>query len=178
MLSGARISTILPIRPSVVLVPRSDGSANGNVVVYFAASRIEQVRRMSKLRVLLADDHPALLEIVESMVEPEFEVVGKVADGKSLLETAKRLNPDVIVTDISMPNLNGIEAVKKLKESGSRAKAVFLTGHSDRDILRACLDAGAVGYVVKPRMTTDLLPALREALAGRIFFSRTLERSN
>ena len=137
-----------------------------------------QDMQIRKLRVLLADDHPYLLERVESIVEHMFEVVGKVADGKSLLEAGKKLNPDVIVTDISMPNLNGLEAVKKLKACGSRAKVVFLTGHSDQDIISACFEAGAIGYVVKPRMTSDLLPALREALAGRIFCSGTAAASN
>jgi len=80
---------------------------------------------MRKLRVLLADDHPSVLRMVENTLEPMFEIVGKVADGKSLLEAAGKLDPDLIVTDISMPILNGIEAVKNLKESGSRAKVVF-----------------------------------------------------
>ena len=126
---------------------------------------------MSKLRVLLADDHLNMLEMVRSILEPLFEVVGKVGDGKSLLEAAAKLNPDVIVTDISMPILNGIEAVRALKESGSRLIVVFLTVHSDHDFVRACIDAGASGYVVKPRMATDLLVAMQEALAGRIFIS-------
>jgi DNA-binding NarL/FixJ family response regulator len=95
-----------------------------------------------------------------------------------LLETALRLQPDVIITDISMPILSGIEAAKRLKESGSRAKLVFLTVHSDPDIVRACLNAGASGYVVKPRMDTDLVPAVREALASRIFLSPTGDQQN
>jgi DNA-binding NarL/FixJ family response regulator len=88
------------------------------------------------------------------------------------------LQPDVIITDISMPILNGIEAAKQLKESGSPAKVVFLTVHSDPDFVRACLNAGASGYLVKLRMATDLLPAIREALAGRIFLSPTADHQN
>jgi DNA-binding NarL/FixJ family response regulator len=88
------------------------------------------------------------------------------------------LQPDVIITDISMPILSGIEAAKQLKESGSRAKVVFLTVHSDPDIVRACLNVGACGYIVKPRMDSDLLPAVREALAGRIFLSPTDNHEN
>jgi DNA-binding NarL/FixJ family response regulator len=88
------------------------------------------------------------------------------------------LQPDVIITDISMPILSGIEAAKQLKESGSRAKVVFLTVHSDPDVVRACLNAGASGYVVKPRMDTDLVPAVREALAGRIFLSPPGDQQN
>ncbi len=126
---------------------------------------------MSKARVLLADDHPNMLQMVESILEPLFEVVGKVADGKSLLEAVSELNPDVIVTDISMPLLNGIEAAKALKESGCRSIIIFLTVHSDGDFVRDCIDAGTSGYVLKRRMATDLLVAMREALAGRIFIS-------
>ena len=133
---------------------------------------------MSKLRVLLADDHPNLLQMVENIVEPILEVVGKVPDGKSLLEAAAKLHPDLIVTDISMPILNGIEAVKKLKESGCRAKIVFLTVHSDHDFVRACFEAGAAGYVLKPRIDTDLLIAMQAALVGQSFTSPNLTYRN
>jgi DNA-binding NarL/FixJ family response regulator len=129
---------------------------------------------MRKLRVLLADDHPNMLRIVETILEPMFEVVGMVADGKSLLEAAGKLNPDLIVTDISMPILNGIEAVKNLKESGSRAKVVFLTVHSDNEFVKVCFEAGASGYVLKPQMATDLLIAIREVLAEHRFTSPNL----
>ena len=125
---------------------------------------VERDCQMRKLRVLLADDHPSVLRMVENTLEPMFEVVGKVADGKSLLEAAGKLDPDLIVTDISMPILNGIEAIKNLKESGSRAKVVFLTVHADLEFVKVCFEAGASGYV-KPQMDTDLLSAIRAALA-------------
>jgi len=127
-----------------------------------------------KVRVLLADDHPLLLKAVVNHLEPTFEIVGRVADGKSLFESAMKLQADVIVTDISMPILNGIEAANKLKVSGCRSKIVFLTVHSDPEFVRACLATGALGYVVKFQMETDLLPAIQEALAGRIFISPPL----
>jgi DNA-binding NarL/FixJ family response regulator len=133
---------------------------------------------MSKVRILLADDHAGVRELVEGMLEPQFEVIGTLGNGKALVETARRLQPYVIFTDISMPILSGIEAAKQLKESGSRAKVVFLTVHSDPDIVRACLNVGACGYIVKPRMDSDLLPAVREALAGRIFLSPTNNHEN
>jgi DNA-binding NarL/FixJ family response regulator len=129
---------------------------------------------MSKWRVLLSDDHPNMLRMVETILEPIFEVVGKVTDGKSLMEAAAKLNPDLIVTDISMPILNGIEAVKNLKESGSRAKVVFLTVHTDNEFVKLCFETGASGYVLKPQMATDLLFAVRAALAGRSFTSPNL----
>ena len=124
-----------------------------------------------KVRVLLADDHPLLVKEVANLLEPAFEVVGRVTDGKSLFESAMKLQADVIVSDISMPILNGIEAANKLKVSGCRSKIVFLTVHSDPEFVRACLATGALGYVVKFQMETDLVPAIQEALAGRIFIS-------
>jgi DNA-binding NarL/FixJ family response regulator len=129
---------------------------------------------LSRIRVLLADDHPRLLDRVEHFLEPEFEVVGKVADGQALFDEAMKLKPDVVVTDISMPVLNGIDAAEQLKESGCKSQIVFLTVHSNSDFVRRCLSTGAFGYVVKLRMTTELAPAIREALAGHIYVSRWL----
>jgi DNA-binding NarL/FixJ family response regulator len=129
---------------------------------------------LGKVRILLADDHLDSLETIERHLEPEFEVVGKVLDGRLLLEEAMRLKPDVIVSDISMPLLNGMEAADQLKESGCQSRIVFLTVHSDPDFVRACFATGALGYVVKSRMMTELVPAIREALAGHIFISNHL----
>jgi DNA-binding NarL/FixJ family response regulator len=126
---------------------------------------------LGRARILLADDHPDLLKAVERQLELEFEVVGKVLDGQRLLDEATRLKPDVIVSDISMPLLNGIEAADQLKESGCQSRIVFLTVHSDPDFVRECLAAGALGYVVKSRMIAELVPAIREALTGHIFIS-------
>jgi DNA-binding NarL/FixJ family response regulator len=133
---------------------------------------------MRKLRVLLADDHPNVLRMVENILEPMFEVVGKVADGKSLLEAAGKLDPDLVVTDISMPILNGIEAVKNLKESGSRAKVVFLTVHADFEFVKACFEAGASGCVWKPQLVPDLFFAIRAAVAEHSFTSPNLTCRN
>jgi len=133
---------------------------------------------MRRLQVLLADDHPNMLRMVENILEPILEVVGEVPDGKSLLEAAAKLHPDLIVTDISMPILNGIEAVKELKESGCRAKIVFLTVHSDNEFVRACFEAGATGYILKPRIDTDLLIAVQAALEGHSFISPNLTYRN
>jgi DNA-binding NarL/FixJ family response regulator len=133
---------------------------------------------MGKVRILLADDHAGVRELVEGMLQPTFEVIGAVDNGKALVETALRLQPDVIITDLSMPILSGIEAAKQLKQLGSRAKLVFLTVHSDPEFVRACLNVGACGYIVKLRMDSDLLPAVREAFAGRIFLSRTNDHEN
>jgi DNA-binding NarL/FixJ family response regulator len=126
---------------------------------------------VGRARILLADNHPDLLKAVERHLEREFEVVGKVLDGQLLLEEAIRLKPDVIVSDISLPRLNGIAAADRLRESGCQSRIVFLTASSDPDFVRACLATGALGYVVKSRIGAELLPAIREALAGHIFIS-------
>ncbi len=126
------------------------------------------------MRILLADDHPHFPEIEERLLETEFEIIGKVGNGQALFEEAMRLRPDVIVTDISMPILNGIEAATRLRESGCDSRIVFLTVHADAEFVRRCLSAGAFGYVAKSRIVSELLPAIHEALAGNIFVSREL----
>jgi DNA-binding NarL/FixJ family response regulator len=126
---------------------------------------------VNKVRILLADDHPHFPELVESLLGPAFEVIGKVGDGRALSDAALNLKPDVIVTDISMPVLNGIEAVDELQRLGCTSRVIFLTVHSDPDFVRTCLGAGALGYIVKSRVALDLLPAIHEALAGRLFIS-------
>jgi len=126
------------------------------------------------VRVLLADDHPSFLAVAKRLLEPEFEVVKTVRNGEALIDEAAKLTPDVIVLDISMPKLNGIEAARQLKAAGSTAKIVFLTVHEDLDYVRGALAAGAHGYVIKPRLASDLLPALREVLASGRFVSPTI----
>ena len=128
------------------------------------------------MRIILADDHPDMLAVVAKLLETLFDVVGMVGDGESLLEAASDLQPDVLVLDISMPVITGIEAARRLKKSGNAARIVFLTVHEDPDFVRASLAAGAFGYVVKPRVATDLVVAIREALAGRIFISPPLSK--
>ncbi|SRR5882724_12957937 len=137
-------------------------------------SHIRRTGQPMKARILLADDHPRFPELEQHLLESEFEVVGKVGDGQALLEEAIRLKPDVIVTDISMPILNGIEAVDRLKESGCESRVVFLTVHCDPDFVRRCLSTGAFGYVAKSRIASELVLAIREALEGNIFVSQHL----
>ncbi len=126
---------------------------------------------MKRVRILLADDHTEMLKRVVHLLQSEFEVVGAVNDGQALLEAASKLQPDVVVLDISMPVLNGLEAADRLREVGSRAKVVFLTVHEEPDFVHESLAKGALCYVVKPRLTSDLVPAIREALANRSFVS-------
>lgn len=126
---------------------------------------------MNRPRVLLADDHPHFLAVVTRLLEADYDVISTVSDGQSAIDEAAKLNPDVLVLDISMPVLNGIETAKQLKAAGFAGKMVFLTVHADADYLHAARTAGAQGYVVKSQLASDLLLTLREVLAGRPFVS-------
>jgi len=104
---------------------------------------------MSRTRVILADDHKIVLEGLKNLLEPNFDLVGTVEDGRALLKAVKNLHPDVIVADISMPLLNGIEAVRQIKKADPNVKVVFLTMHPDVSYAAEAFEAGASGYVLK-----------------------------
>jgi len=127
---------------------------------------------MTRNRVLVADDLAPVLRIVAALLRESFDVVDTVSDGRAALEATLKLEPDLVVMDISMPVLSGIEVTEKLKRQGNKAKVVFLTIHEDHDIVKMCRAAGGLGYVIKVLMDTDLIPAMNDALAGRIFTSR------
>ncbi|MCS7026577.1 MAG: response regulator transcription factor [Bryobacteraceae bacterium] len=129
---------------------------------------------MKKASILLADDHQIVLDGLCSLLEPEFHLLGTATNGRELIEQARALDPDVIVADISMPLLNGIEAVRKLREEGVRARVVFLTMHPDATYVSRALEAGASGYVLKHSASDELVVAIREALAGRTYLSPAL----
>ena len=122
-------------------------------------------------RVLLVDDNDAILARARAVLAPACVVVGTAKDGPSALRAAEALRPDVIVLDISMPHMTGFEVAAKLRHSGSTAALVFLTVHAEEDIVVTARAVGAIGYVVKPRLLTDLMHAVAEAHAGRGFVS-------
>jgi len=122
-------------------------------------------------RIFLADDHHDLLEAEIALLLPHFEIVGVTTDGMSLVSEVQRLNPEVVVVDITMPLMNGIDAVRKLKQSGATARFVFLTVNSGPEFVQACQDAGALGYVWKSRMKTHLIPAVDAALKNLKYVS-------
>jgi DNA-binding NarL/FixJ family response regulator len=124
---------------------------------------------MKQIRVLLADDHKIVLEGLRSLLEDEFELVGTVEDGRALVAEAEHLRPDVIVVDISMPLLNGIEAVRQIKTTDPHIKVVFLTMHPDVLYATRAFEAGASGYVLKHSATSELVTAIREASKGRTY---------
>jgi len=123
--------------------------------------------------VLLADDHPLLLERVTTFLQTTFDIVGVAHNGFEMVDEAMRLRPDVIVADIAMPGLDGIQAAHRLREMGSEARIVFLTVNESPEFVEACLAEGALGFVVKSHMKADLLLAINGALAGRRFVSST-----
>ena len=125
-------------------------------------------------RVLLADDHLMVAEALKSLLTPEFDLVGVVEDGRALLEAAGRLRPDVIVADVTMPQLNGIDALVQLRQGGDRVPVVFLTMHRDATFARRALDAGASGFVLKHSAPAELVTAIRAALAGRTYLTPQL----
>ena len=131
---------------------------------------------MNRARVLLADDHSAVLDRVGVLLSSTFEVVGAVTNGQELLSAGIGLDPDVIVSDVTMPLMDGIEAAHQLREAGSRAKFVFLTIHIEHEFVDACVAEGALGYVVKSQMKTELIPAIKAALVGRTFISPLVSR--
>lgn len=127
---------------------------------------------MTRSRVLLADDVAQVLSAVATLLKEKFEIVAMVTDGQAAFDATLALAPDLVVLDISMPGLSGIDVARELKRRGNRAKIVFLTVHEDSDILATCFAAGGLGYVVKVLMETDLIPAMNDALADRPFVSR------
>ena len=124
---------------------------------------------MSRPRVLLADDHPIVAEGLQSLLAARFEVVGVVADGQALLDAARSLKPDVIVADISMPLVNGIEVTARLAAEDPQIKVVILTMHREEGYVRRAMEAGAAGYVLKVAAPDELLTAVDAALAGKTF---------
>jgi DNA-binding NarL/FixJ family response regulator len=129
---------------------------------------------MKRPRVLLADDHMILLEGTKALLSPDFDIVGTAGDGRELLAAAAKLKPDVVVADISMPLLNGIEAARRLAESCPRCRTILLTMYKDAALLKEALRAGASGYVLKRSAVAELRTAIREALAGRFYVSPAL----
>lgn len=129
---------------------------------------------MTRPRVLLADDHRMVAEGLTSLLREEFDLVSVVENGRAMVAAAKNLNPDVVVADISMPQLNGIDALSHLKSANAHVKVVFLTMHHDAHYARRALDAGAHGYVLKHSAPAELVLAIRAAMDGKIFVSPAL----
>ena len=131
---------------------------------------------MSRPRVLLADDHMLVIDGLRRILEPECEVVGVVEDGRSLLAAAERLQPDIILLDISMPLLNGVEAARKLRKTVPAAKLIFVTMHADATYVDGAFRAGASGYVLKRCASMELVSAIQEVLKGHTYITPLVRR--
>ena len=129
---------------------------------------------MNRPRVLLADDHRMVAEGLKGLLVDEFELVGVVEDGHALLAAAKRLRPDIIVADITMPRLNGIDALLRLKQDNPDIKVVLLTMHQNTAYARRALEAGASGFVIKHSAPAELVMAIHAALKGKTFITPAL----
>jgi len=125
-------------------------------------------------RILLADDQEEVRRTVASMLEDKFAIVGLAENGKEVLAMALSRSPDVLVLDIFMPVLNGIETAVQVKASGFPVKVIFLTVHEDLDFLDATMSVGALGYVLKAHLATDLIPAIQHVLEGRVYISPSM----
>ena len=125
--------------------------------------------------ILLADDQPEIREVVKSILSTEFKVIGTAEDGRHAVEIATNLEPDILVLDISMPVVNGLEAASQLKGKASNIKIVFLTVHGDPEFVEAALAAGALGYVLKAFVAAELIPAIWAAIHGEIFISKGID---
>jgi DNA-binding NarL/FixJ family response regulator len=124
---------------------------------------------MAKPRILLADDHALLLGAFEKLLEADFEIVGQATDGRALVAAAESLKPDVVVLDISMPLLNGLEAARQIKQQAKSVKLVFVTMNEDGDVAAEAFRAGASAYLLKRSAASELSTAIREVLQGRSY---------
>jgi|SRR5687767_2558613 len=126
---------------------------------------------MNRIRLLLADDHVMFAQGLESLLREEFELVGTAGNGEELIEATLRLNPDVILVDISMPVLNGFDAVRRIRQAGSTVKVIFLTMHDDATLLAEAFRCGASGYILKQSAGEELVNAIREVVQGNTYVS-------
>jgi DNA-binding NarL/FixJ family response regulator len=129
---------------------------------------------VDKIRVVLADDHREVIAKIRGVLGDEFEIVEAVVNGIQAVSAVLALDPDVFVTDISMPLLNGLQAARRIQNANPRVKIIFVTIHEDRDFIAAAFSAGATGYVTKRRLSTDLVFAIQEALKGHTFVSNSI----
>jgi DNA-binding NarL/FixJ family response regulator len=126
---------------------------------------------MTRVRLLLADDHRMFAQGLESLLQDDFELLCTVSDGEQLVEATRSLSPEIIIVDISMPLLNGFDAVRRLREEGSNAKIIFLTMHDDQALVAEAFRCGASGYVLKQSAGEELVTAIREVARGNKYIT-------
>ena len=129
---------------------------------------------MSRVRIVLADDNAAVLDKVSGMLAKDYDIVATIKEGYDVVEECLRLTPDVVILDISMGEVSGIDLSRDLRDSGCASRVVFLTVHEDYDYVNAALGSGALAYVVKSRLSADLVSGIEAAMAGKLFVSSSL----
>ena len=132
---------------------------------------------MARVRILLADDHTLFCNLLRDLLEPEYEVVGSVSDGRELLKAADSLRPDVVLLDIGMPSLNGLDAGRRLKQANPRVKLIYLTMNNNIEYAREALQAGASAFILKNSKSSELLHAIRDALKGVSYVAPEIRRA-
>ena len=132
---------------------------------------------MARVRILLADDHTLFCNLLRDLLEPEYDVVGSVSDGRELLKAADSLRPDVVLVDIGMPSLNGLDAGRRLKQANPRVKLIYLTMNSNIEYAREALQAGASAFILKNSKSSELLHAIRDALKGVSYVAPEIRRA-
>src|ERR1700739_4998504 len=138
-------------------------------------ARLVEADDLTKARILLADDHTLVAEAFKRLLEPEFEVVGTVGDGRALLRAAPELKPDVVLVDLNMPLLNGLDASEQLKQTSPQVKIIVLTMNEDPDIAAETMDKWASGYLLKKSAGSELLKAVRDVLRGGRYITPALQ---
>lgn len=131
---------------------------------------------MERIKVLIADDHEWMLDDIRGLLEPEFDVIGAVGDGQALISAADKFQPDVIVTDISMPRLSGIEAARLIRQKNPASRIILMTVHNDSAMVEQGFSAGALGYVLKLKADEELALAIHSALENKRFVSPLVEK--
>jgi DNA-binding NarL/FixJ family response regulator len=129
---------------------------------------------VDKVRVVLADDHREVIAKVRGVLGDDYDILEAVENGHQAVTAVLALDPDIFVTDISMPLFNGLQAARSIQKANSRVKIIFLTIHEDRDFIAAAFSAGAMGYVTKRRLSTDLISAIQEVMKGHTFVSNSI----
>jgi len=130
------------------------------------------------VRILLADDHAILVESLKKLLESEFDIVGSAGDGRAMIEMALALRPDVVLLDITLPVLNGLEAARRLKKRLPEISIIFLTMNEDRDLAAEALRIGAAGYVLKKSAASEVRQAIKAALSGHTFVTASVDPSH
>jgi len=138
------------------------------------APRIKPNRRV---RVVIADDLPEMLDAIQDQLKAHCQVVARAADGVELLDYVRKHKPELLITDISMPRMTGIDALRRLRSMGITIPAVIVTVHEDEELVRAGLEQGALGFVLKSRLAEELLFAVQAALKGKVFVSERLKKT-